>query len=69
LTGTDRVAQIEMLYQQRITVQIPVRDLPAGPDFAYQLVKNTKPEFVADVLATTWMGLATSGDSSNTVFY
>jgi hypothetical protein len=55
---TERVAQIEMLYQQQITVQIPVEDMPANPESAFHLVKNTDPEFVCDVLPTTWMDIS-----------
>lgn len=62
----DQVAQIELLYQQRMTVEIPVTEMPATPEDAYHLIKNTDPEFVADVLPSDW-GDATSQGELNVV--
>ena len=61
---TEHVVQIEMLYQQRMTVQIPVNDIPATPEDAYHLVKNTDPEFIADVIPNRWNDLTSTGDLS-----
>ena len=55
------VAKIEMLYQQRMTVEIPVREMPRTPEDAWHLVKNTDPEFVADVIPNTWDQLVSTG--------
>lgn len=57
-----KVAEIEMLYQQRMTVKIPVDELPATPESAFHLVKNTDPEFVADVIPNRWDQLTSTGD-------
>lgn len=56
-----RTAKIEMLYQQRMTVEIPVREMPATPESAFHLVKNTDPEFVNDVIPNTWGSLLSAG--------
>lgn len=50
----ETVAEIEMLYQQRMTVRIPVDEVPPTPESAFHLVKNTDPEFIADVLPHSW---------------
>jgi len=57
---TDTV-KIEFLYQQRMTVEIPTDEPPATPDGAWHLVKNTDPEFVADVIPNTWDDLVSVG--------
>jgi hypothetical protein len=59
--STDGVARIEFLYQQRMTVEIPVREMPPTPEAAWHLVKNTDPEFVADVIPNTWDNLVSTG--------
>ena len=53
--------EIEFLYQQRMTVEIPTDEPPATPDAAWHLVKNTDPEFVADVIPNTWDSLVAVG--------
>jgi len=55
------VAEIEMLYQQRMTVKIPVNAIPASPDIAFRVVKNTDPEFIADALPSSWHDAMTTG--------
>lgn len=71
MTGSDAdyesedprdVAVVEMLYQQRMKVRIPVEEMPATPEGAFHLVKNTDPEFVADVLPTDWDDAVCVGD-------
>lgn len=52
--GTERVAQIEMLYQQRMTVHIPVDEMPASPEDAWHLVRCADPEFISDVMPHSW---------------
>ena len=61
-TEMNHVAEIEMLYQQRMTVRIPVREMPANPESAFHLVKNADPEFVADVLPSDWDDAVTTGE-------
>jgi len=56
-----RTAEIELLYQQRMTVKIPVHEVPANPESAFHLVKNTDPEFVNDVIPNTWGSLVSAG--------
>lgn len=58
----QKVAEIEMLYQQRMTVKIPVDELPPSPEAAFHLVKNTDPEFVADVIPNRWDQLTSTGN-------
>jgi hypothetical protein len=61
--GDDLTAvEIDMLYQQRMTVEIPVRDVPPTPESAFRLVKNTDPEFVADVIPNRWDDLTATGE-------
>ena len=57
----DRTARIEMLYQQRMTVEMPVREMPPTPEAAYHLVKNTDPDFMADVIPNRWDDLTSTG--------
>lgn len=61
-TETEDVAVIEMLYQQRMTVRVPVEKMPATPEGAFHLVKNTDPEFVADVLPSDWDDAVCTGE-------
>lgn len=62
MSSGDRVAQIEMLYQQKVTVQIPVDEVPTSPEAAFDVVKNRDPEYVADVMPTRWGDAMTQGD-------
>jgi len=57
----DETARIEFLYQQRMTVEVPVREIPPTPEAAFNLVKNTDPEFVADVIPNSWDKLVATG--------
>ena len=57
----DHEVEIELLYQQRMTVTLPVEEPPATPEAAWHLVKNTDPEFVNDVIPNTWDRLVSVG--------
>jgi hypothetical protein len=54
--------EIEMLYQQRMTVRIPAYRVPPSPESVFHLVRNTDPEFVADVLPSGWDDAVCIGD-------
>jgi len=60
--GPDGYVSIEMLYQQRMTVRIPVDEPPATPRDAWHLVKNADPEFVGDALPCTWEDVNRAGN-------
>lgn len=60
-TDHETVAEIELLYQQRMTVTVPTDTIPSTPDSALRLVKNTDPEFVGDVLPNSWDDATTTG--------
>lgn len=60
--GRDSIAQIEMEYTQRMTVKIPVDGMPPTERDAFDLVKNTDPEFIADVLPNRWDDAVSVGE-------
>lgn len=50
------------MWKRNLTVQIPVNNIPKSPDTAYNLVKNTDPEFVSDVIPNRWDSLNSVGN-------
>lgn len=50
----ESIAKVELEYRQRISVSIPVDEMPDGCRGALDLVKNADPEFVADALPRNW---------------
>lgn len=63
MPGSEQtVAEIELLYQQRMTVRIPCNHVPPSPEDAYRLVKDAGPQTVVDALPASWMDVTTSGN-------
>lgn len=54
--------EIDVLYQQSMTVEVPVYETPVSPEDAWHLLKNTDPEFIADVLPSSWDHAVSVGD-------
>lgn len=58
----ETIAEIEILYQQSMTVRMPVQEMPASPEDAWYLIKDFNPEAITDALPADWDDATLQGD-------
>jgi hypothetical protein len=61
MSGDDATPTVELLYQQRMTVELPAGEIPETPDDVLHLIKNTDPQMIPDLLPNQWDDAMTVG--------